>query len=368
VGFSRNEKRDDYISIIGPAIELEYKTDKLSLKSKTGVDYYRYVDNRELDTENKQLNLNANYSISEKISIDGSVSYLLDTTLQSELDETGLVNFRTEKERLTMGGGVTWRISELSDIALNLTLGKTQYEWIGYSDYDYSSISFSCSRQLKNQKDIFTVQPYYSTYDSDNSELKTWGMSLGWRHIFTEKLSLAAFLGARYTRTRYARLVMERVPDPRFPPYLGIYMFTYKKVDEKDSKLGGTASSYLTYNGETFSAKLELNKDLAYSSTGDPIDRTKLSLTMNRDLTRRLRASFACNLSSSESDGSFSQEDSRHLSLGPRLRYRITEDYSLLFAYTYALHEDKIVKENSRYDRNRLWIGLDLSFPSNWRF
>lgn len=368
VGFSRNDERDDYIAIVGPALDLEYRTEKLSLKSEIGLDFYRFRDIKELDTEKKSLYLGTVYSISEKISIDGAASYLMDTTLQSELDETGIVDFQTDRERLTLQGGATWRISELSDMALNLTLGKTEYEWEGYSDYDSEAISLSYNRQLKNQKDVFTLQPYYSRYASNNSKVKTWGISLGWRHPFNEKLSLTAFLGARYTDTRYSRLVQESVPDPRFPPFLGINMLTYTEVDETDNNWGGTVDSYLSYKGETFSAGLGLNRDLAYSSTGDPIDRTMLYLTINRDLTRRLRASFSCNLSSSESEGRFSKENSRHMSLGPRLRYRITEDHSLLFAYEYALHEDRTIKDDSPYDRSRFWVSLDLGFPRKWQY
>ena len=367
VGFSRNNERDDYIAIVGPALNLEYRTEKLSLKSETGVDLYRYSDIKELDRENKTLDLSAGYSITEKVGINGAVSYLMDTTLQSELEETGLVNFRSDRERLTLRGGGSWRISELWDIGLNLTGGKTKYDWWGYSDYDTKSVSLSCNRRLKNQKDLFTVQPYYSRYVSDNSEVKTWGMSLGWRRAFTEKLSLTAFLGARHTSTRYSMLVQESVLDPRFPPYFGIHMLIYTEVDETEKNWGGTADSYLSYTGETFSARLGLNRDLAYSPTGDPIDRTRLYLTMDRDLTRRLSASFSCSLSSSESDGPFSQEDSRHLSLGPRLRYRITENHSLVFAYSYALHEERIITDESPYDRNRFWVSLDLRFPKKWR-
>lgn len=368
VGFSRDYERDDFIAIIGPALNLEYRTEKLSLKSGIGVDFYRYGDIKELDTEKKAFDLSAFYSITEKIGLNGSVSYLMDTTLQSELEETGLVNFRSDRERLTFQGGANWKVSELSNMELNMTLGRTEYEWRGYSDYDTEAVSLAYSRQLKNQKDVFTVQPYYSRYASDNSEVKTWGMSLGWMHPFTEKLSLTAFLGARHTSTRYSRLVQETVPDPGFPPFLGIYMLTVREVEESEKNWGGTADSYLSYLGETFSARLGLNRDLAYSSTGDPIDRTRLYLTMDRDLTRRLRASFSCSLIASESDGRFSQEDSRHLSLGPRLRYRITENHSLLFAYDYAVHEDRTIKDDSRYDRNRFWVSLDLSFPKKWGY
>ncbi len=366
VGFSRDNERDDYTAVIGPELNMEYRTEKLSLKSEIGMDFYRYLDIKELDTENKSFHLSTAYSISEKISINGAFSYLMDTTLQSELEETGLVDFRTDRERLTLQGGASWRISELSDMTLNLTFGRTEYEWQGYSDYDTEMISLSYNRQLKNQKDVFTVQPYYSRYTSDNSKVKTWGLSLGWRHPFNEKLSLTAFLGARHTTTYYSRLVQESVPDPRFPPFLGIYTLTVREVNETDRNWGGTADSYLSYKGETFTARLGLNRDLAYSSTGDPIDRTRLYFTMDRDLTKRLRASFSCSLSASESDGPYSQEDSRHISLGPRLRYRITEDHSLLFAYSYALHEDRTI-DVSWYGRNRFWVSLDLGFPKKWQ-
>jgi hypothetical protein len=282
----------------------------------------------------------------------GKLSYLKDTTLDSELEETGLVNRREDRERYSGGGGLSYQLSERSDVGMEYTHTKTDYDGPGQVDYDMDAVVLSYNRAFNNQRDLFTVQPYYTYRDSDISRADNYGLSFGWAHGFSETLNLTAFLGVRYTRT-------EQV----------IPAFWWFLEDEKvkETNWGGVADVQLTKQGETLSGTIGYSRDLYFDDQGQPIETDRIRLTADRRITRRLRVGFSGSLYFTESEGEFQLEDSRHFELSPSLNYRLTERHLLRLAYSYAHHYDKTASDDETYDRHRVWIALDFRFPQDWR-
>ncbi len=341
VYYTRAFETEEYLTRIKPAFTLDYVTELFDLQSSFDMDILRYADEENLDTEDQHYKIDVKYQVMERISVSGNGSYTKDTTLEAEIEELGLTdNSRQDRDRYTGGMGLTYKITELSDISVNYSHNKTKYDGPGNVDNDMDSISLSFNSRFNNQLNVLTVQPYYYRYDSEVSKIDNYGLSFGWQHPFDETLTLTAFAGARYTKTEYSLTVRR-----------------------EDSSSSGVADIKLKKTGELYSAEVGYNQDLSYSSYGEPIEKSKIFLNADKSITERLKVKFAGSVSFTESDGKYNNRDTRYYSLRPSMSYKITKNHSLVLEYLYSQSYDKLRTSYPRADRNRVWLGIIFRFP-----
>ncbi|MGD9161042.1 MAG: outer membrane beta-barrel protein, partial [Desulfobacteraceae bacterium] len=91
ISFSRGSKENDFIFTITPGAELRYKTDKALFETGLKGNLSRYKEYDELDQNHYNINFGGNVSLSERFRLDGSASLIRDSTLDSELSETGII-------------------------------------------------------------------------------------------------------------------------------------------------------------------------------------------------------------------------------------------------------------------------------------
>ena len=358
IAFENRDKIDDYLATISPSLSLKYASERLILNSSLAADILRYTDESDLDDEYLHCNLDGEYLLTEKLSLTGQGSYIKDTTLESELEETGLVNFRENRRRYTLGGGFAYRLSEVNSWQLDYSFGQTNYDGYQNIDYDFQSISYTFQHRLANMRDVIILQPYYYYYDSDVSQVDNYGLSLGFEHPFNETLNLSMFAGVRYTESSYDQQQLRLV---EIAP--GIFAFVLVTSTENEDNWGGVADVSLKKTAERWTAELGYNRDLSYGSSGESIERDRFRLSGSYNISTRWRARLSASLSYSESDSDFSDEDSRYFNLTPSISYKLTEQHSLVLAYSYAEVYDKTLDSNRHYDRNRCWISLNFRFP-----
>ncbi len=106
----------------------------------------------------------------------------------------------------------------------------------------------------------------------------------GWNHLFTELFSFTAFLGGRYSEFDYKLAQSQFFVDPS----TGLIYVTYEEVDQSDSDWGWVADVSCRYAGETMTVQGGYLRDLTYSSYGEPLEKQRLYLTLNRSITERL--------------------------------------------------------------------------------
>ena len=349
VSFSRTHKEDDYFYSFKPGFTLDYGTQWYNIQSEVAINVFRYINDKDLNTENYLCKLNGGYQVVERWTLSGNLSFLKDTTLDSELEETGIVNVRSDRERYDAGMGLSYQISERFDMGVDYIYASTNYDRPSYVDYDSNTISLSFNRRFNNQLDVFTVRPYYSQTQSDVSKMDNYVLSFGWAHPFSETLRLSAFLGPRYT-------IIERT-------------LIRTDIRDKDTTWGGVADINLTRTGETSSAAMGYNHSLLYDSYGEPINRYRIYLNTNYMVTKRFGIGFSGSLYFTKSEGKYyysHDKDSQYFQLSPSLSYKITENHLLRIAYSYSHNYDKTAPDDQRYDRSRVWIALDFKFPQQW--
>ena len=84
--FLSNDKIDDFLLNITPALVVDYNTELLNLKSEAGALFKRYATETEFDREDYYINLRAIYSITERLSMNTRLYYLQDNTARINRD------------------------------------------------------------------------------------------------------------------------------------------------------------------------------------------------------------------------------------------------------------------------------------------
>lgn len=362
--FSRVTPISDYVGIATPGVSADYRTDRGYANVRLEADFLRYAQEESLDRSNQRFSLGAGYAVTELLQATGRVSYINDTSLETQLQETGILTLRQEVERYSVGAGLSYRLSPRADAGVDVSYQSVNYDGPSLDFEDYR-VSFQYNYLLGNGTSVFTVQPYYERYTSEASEVKNYGMSFGLSHAFTETWSLKAFLGGRYTETDYRFVQQEVVFDPSLLPFFP-FRTVFQEVNVTDSNWAGVADISLRKRGEAYELGFGYVHDLSYSSSGDPLELHRLYGSYSRSITTRFGFTLAASVYESKSEGRFSQTDSKYFDGAFTLNYKLTEDYFLQGGYRYQVSWDDTLQQNQRVDRHLFFMSLGLAFPRKW--
>ena len=364
VRFTRTDPVGDGILGLRPSVELQYRTERLESNTSAAVRALRYLEESDLNREEILLDSSLSYGLLERLSLQGDVSYHKDSALESELEETGLVTHQEDRVFMSAGGGFIFHLTELQELGGSFSLSQTEYDGDRFTDYDTSHAALSWTRRFRNQRDALILQPYWSSNTSDASEVKTLGFMVGWNRMLTEKWSLKAFAGLRRTQTEYQRAQQEVVFDPNLLPAFP-FRLELETSTQEETSWGGVADVSFRWTGETWRFDVSYNRDLSYTSQGEPIERDRLGLSVRKRLTKRLIAQCSATGYLSQYDGQFSEAETRHVIFSPSISYRLTETHQLSAGFRYDVNEDAS-REDTRRDRKRIWVSVDFAFPQIW--
>lgn len=341
IDFSRSNRLDDYVGIISPGLTFGYATERGNVEAKAIVDVIRYYDYTERNYERQNYGLGVSYLLFERLSFKANGSYIKDITLDTQLEETGIVVKRSDRERYNAGGGFSYQMSELSAIGINYSYTEIDYKLPIYVDSRRHGGSLSYSYTFNNNLDVFRIGPYYRNIDSDDQKTDIYGFGLGIDHKFTETFSADVNASARYSETE-------------------------QTAGKSDSNWGWSAAITLNKSWQTASAHLGYSRYLNPTTEGDIIEVDRFFLTLNKMLTKRFRLSLGGSIYFTKSQEEPRTTDTRYYSVTPSLEYMITENLSLALAYNYSNQYDETLINDKDVDRNRVWLSLNFNYPQKW--
>ncbi len=357
VAFTYYNPERDFFTVVSPYFYLNYKSARASCYSKFGLDIYKYARLDHLNTVNQDYEVKADYLWKERWKLFGNAYFIKDTTLQSELQETGIVHVREGRKRYNISLGTTYFLTELNQLTFNITGSRTEYKWKYNVDYNLFSISTTFQHQLKTQKDILMSKIYYTNIESKTSNLHNNGLLIGWQHLLSETTKFTAFLGVRYTVTSFYFYYQRIIINPNIWPPFEIITEKRKQINKEWNYL---ANISFQKNGEKISYYFNINRDLSYSSFGEAINRNRFSGWLSYKWNPRWIFLFSASYYITSSKGLVYKEDNRFYSLKPVLKYLLKKRWVLEFSYSYSKFEDKV--RDHKFDRNQFLIILKFQF------
>lgn len=354
-------EEEDFSVTVDPSAALSYATELLAVKFIIDTETISYTDETGEDEKNKwKIAFNGEYQYSERLKVDLGLSEAMDTTLRAELEETGLVDTQGDRHRYEMNGGFSYQLSFISSITFSYNRKMTEYDSPGQVDYDSEDILFSYGRQLSSQRDTLTIIPKYSRTDSDNTEMETYSLSLGWAHDFSQTLNLSVSLGHRYTETKYRLIRPEIVFLPASWPPIEV---TYPQIEHLVQNQGVIGDISLRKTGELYSLALGYNRDVSYSSRGLPVEVDRLYWQFSLEVSERLRVGLTGSYYYTRSEDKTDEVDSVYFKLAPFLNYQVSRDSALKLEYSYDNSLDYTLTGDDEAKRHRFLATLSYVFP-----
>ena len=345
VAFDETDPDSDYLLTVSPAASMAYDSEVVQLFSKIAFDIRRYQDQTDLNTVNQFYDLNGAYRLGERWTLTGLISYIKDTTLDTQLLEIGRTTVRLEdRRRFDIDAGGTYQLSELSDLGLNYHFKDVEFERDDSVDFDRHSIALSYSRKLKNQVDVLSALPEYYHRDSEVSDFDEVIFLVGWSHLFSPLTQFYIASGVSYSEQDFK--------DDR-------------STDQHWDVVGDT---YLKGTGEVIDYTVGFRRDIRTGNRGRALNVNRLYLRSKWRLTSRFDITFRGNLHYSSDVDKSSGDDVRLFRLRPAVNYNITENHFLQLGYRYSHKYDKERKTDQKRDRNQIWLSLNFNFPKEWDF
>jgi len=355
IAFTYYNPEEDFLTVVSPFVYLNYKSERTSCYSKFGLDFYKYLNHTNLNTINQDYEIKGSYFLKERWQVYGNAFFIKDTTLQSELKETGIVHVREGRKRYQLSFGTTYLLTELTQLSLDITGSRTEYEWKYYTDYNTLDISTLLQHQLKTQRDALMTKLYYKNINSDISKVNNVGFLIGWEHLLSETTKFTAFVGACYAMMNYYVYYQSIIFNPSLSPPFQVIIVRKKQTDKEWNYL---ANLSLQKQTERSVYSLKGDHDLVYSSFGEVVNKTHFSGQFFYKLSFLWSYLFSLNYYITSSRGKVYKENNRLFSLSSGLNYKLKDSWILSFTYKYSIFNDKI--RNHKFSRNRFWIILTL--------
>jgi hypothetical protein len=345
-------KRNDFISIIRASGALDYKTERTTIKGEVNINIRRYIKEDELSTVDQIYSLDANFLSSERLRLGMTGKYTKDTTLETELTETGVALVRNERKNYFLSPSATYNLSERDTLSFSPFYTNTNYESDTYSDYWVSGATADYHHLLKEARltliaragyNYIKIEPREYEYGffkiSSESYYHTCQLYGGINYLFSETLTLNLLLGVRYTDSTMTEKI-----------YLfGIYPLG--KTKESDEALGWVGDISLSKTLQKGSVTVGATRELSPSGLGELLEKNRVYVRYINNFTERLRGELDASYYRGKGLGRIKTYHTWHII--PTLHYNIKKYLTVDLNYSYTSY-----KGNAHSERNTVFLGI----------
>jgi hypothetical protein len=307
---------------VSPAAEFAGKTERLEVSGRTAADFVSYYGEEQNNFTNIHLPLTVRYK-TEKDLLGFTGGFIRDNTLMSELLTTGLVLRFTQRNQWTANPSWTRSITEKLSVQSSFQLNDTTYQnglTLGLVDYQLLGGSGGLLYQLTEQDQI-QLSGSYANFHTTNApspfRSSFPGVNLSLTHAFTETLTGTASGGPSFVSST------TQTAGDDIKAQSTIWLF------------GGN----LTKKFERATIQVSVSRNIMPSGFGLLIQTDRAGLTVSRDLTETLTASFdgsgyiVSGTTERATGGTF--PESRFIYLTPKIAWKFLEWWKLELSYTY---------------------------------
>lgn len=330
--FSPTVKESSWLTTLAPGVNVRYGDEHTSMTGSARWDGRVYSTDSNLNTVN-HLYTAAVAHRRERATGAVSASVIRDTTLDSELQQTGIVLDRDLRISGTVGMEVGYALSELTQTELRYRYTDTSYGAPTLADYFTHEVGWQTERVLSEANQtvggavnatVFVADPTYRSQE--------WRATASYGHPLSEQDQVAVTAGVRWTR------VETGVPSGTVAT---------------DTGLVGEAR--LTRQWEAADLSLAVSKRTNPSGSGRLVDTTRVALHGAYALTDRATATLRADWYRNTEVASFGRRaDSTFVSVELGISWRLGERLAATAAYTHARQR----LETGRVDANRVLARL----------
>lgn len=348
-------------TILTPSVKFAKSTEVSQTSASVIYNINRYSGQTGLDRIDQFYVFNSNYK-TERDVWAGDFSYTRDSTLASELSQTGIVLTRAQHKLLTLTPSWTRALSEQTSLKLSYQFNNSSYDGgaaSGLVDYTYHTAEADWLYQA-NEKNQLSLSASYSRFQTAgaNYTANTVGLQAGLTHGFSETLQGTVVLGVNQTRSTVKSTSLQFVPVPPF--------FVSVVNTATTSNLVPVLSAQLTKQFESGSINLSASRQLVPTGNGSLVETNRLGLGATRSFNEKLTGSANAAVYRSRYIGSaVVAPNSLYYQADFSLGWQMSEHWKLDSGYRYARSAyqnnsvapvSNLVYANIRYDWQKISV------------
>jgi len=297
--------------------KLGIQTEKTELDLIPSARFSRYSGDDDLDSNDYFLDLKSLLATEWLIwGLNGK--YMRDTSLTSELEETGLVQTRKKREKVDINPSLLYEISEWTKLKVAIDLTQVEYKnavLTGLIDYDFKTLNMTIIRETGDASEL-NVSVNASRFEASdiNNESDHIGLTTTYKQSLTTSMDSEILIGIRKSDFN-----------------------SNQNSDEKGIlfKLG-INKEYERTNWNT-----ELSRTINPGGSGSVIQKDRFSVNATRFMTDKLRALLNLSLLKNKEleNSATTNIDRKYKQISAQLHWRFADDWSIRGGYRYRRNQ-----------------------------
>jgi hypothetical protein len=378
--FLSGDEEDDFITTITPSLRFQHRTERFHGLLGARLDILSYLDLEYLDHVDQRYDGSTGYQLTPLLNVSAHALYQKDSRPDRDIVETGLVLGDEIRERRQLGTGMTYTLSEISQVTLSFNVNDDDYHNPeSYDSLTYQiqalyihdlsrrlpntvgRISCSCGRYEYDQLEYGESQTFLQTRKfqlSRSTDVDTYQVMFGVSKDWTERVNLLVDIGGSYTVTEFTDTLNEDIDNILY----GSFSQTTCEDDEQ-KKWGGVGQLVLTFTGEKTATHLTLSQQVSGSSGRSGASRRTAAIAdVRQKFTDKLSGSISADYYYNTIDRSSNQGDDDEeetFRVAGFLRYDFTQDVYIRGGYGFTHIDDK--DEDETIERNAVFVQVGIS-------
>ena len=327
---------------LSPGTRFKYRTELLEVEGNAAADFVKYFGQGGLDITNFYFPVTARYRTEkDRLLIDGA--YIRDNTLVGELQQTGVVNQRTQRN--WWNAHPQWKHSLSDRLAVNTEYQYTKASYqngVQFNLFDYTTNLGSVGLEYQaTERDTVTLTGYYLAFQADvvNLDADYYGLQLGLGHDFTDTLRVDLSGGFRNIKSTQ----------------------TFSGVGTSSTDFVWVFNASLQKRFERTAASIGFSREINPSGVGLLLQTDHLSLSVRHELTQTMYASVTGDVYWISPTTAAVIPNSRYYFVQPRLHYRLSEWWTAELSYRHAQVDIDVV--NTTATQNAVYLAVTYRIP-----
>jgi hypothetical protein len=348
--------------LLAPEIKFSGTTETTNVTGGVRFSVNRYSESN-LNTVDHSVGLRSSYQ-AERNRFAFDFDSVRDSTLVSELLETGVVQVRRQRDRLT--ANPSWRHSLTEATAITVSYGYTD---VRYADTHNTSLSDYRDQQLSvgaisnlTERAALTLSAYYDWYETDprTFEAKTAGIQARYDHAFSETLRGSVAVGARNTRSTQSSQAFVCSGPILFGLCFGD--ISQVTLTRSDRSTGLTFLGSIDRKFETALLTAQLSREIYPTGIGAIVETDRLGGAWQQQWSPTVTFFVDASVYHTRYVGNFvSGSNTRYWRIEPRVTWKITDNWTLLSGYSHS----RVAYENNSASAaaNVAYVVLSYTWP-----
>jgi hypothetical protein len=346
---------------VSPRVTFARRTEATEVAGTASLGINRYPGNSGLDTDDASLSLTSQLR-GERSSYGLSAAYIRDSTLQTELATTGIVQTRRQRDLVTLSPSWSYSLTERSSVFAQYRYDQAKYQ-AGAGLSDYSSQQGSGGYQyLLSERTTATLSGGYSRYKTDDGSILTNSNSvnIGLTHNPIERLTLALGIGARRSDTKITNTVT-------FCPFGSVIICNAFGIPlETLTATSNTSDNGLSYNAsadykwESMTANFVASRDIYPTGTGLVVQTDRFAIGIGHQFSEKLSGNASAAYLFSRYIGGLAS-DTEYYRLDSGLSWKLDQWWSAGAGYSFAYQRVKGVPDNA--SANTVYLSISYNWP-----